>query len=216
MIYLRAEYQDNFKVNLVLSKLRLVSIDTENSKKPKKEITLLHLELLVVTIGVCAANFVTRELKIPSLKTTIWTDSTGVLYWLRTGKPLSLFVDNCVKEIQRQGDLFYYVPSGENPADFPTRGLTVPEIEQSRLWWSGPEWLMSSRDSWPKWQPPQPVLQDVEAETKTGRVLYECSNVVTHGKQDEKLSVCGLDETKYSTLRKLLRVICYCLKFVKK
>ena len=121
-----------------------------------------------------------------------------------------------MKEIQRQGDLFYHVPSGENPADFPTRGLTVPEIEQLRLRWSGPEWLMSSRDSWPKWQPPQPVLQDVEAETKTGRVLYECSSVVTDGKQDEKLSVYGLDETKYSTLRKLLRVICYCLKFVKR
>ena len=204
VIYLRAEYQDNVKVNVVFSKLRLVLIDTENSKKPKKEITLPHLELLAVTIGVRAANFVTRELKIPSLKRTIWTDSTCVLYWLRTNKPLSLFVDNRMKEIQRQGDLFYYVPSGENPADFPTRELTVPEIEQSRLWWNGPEWLMSSRDSWPKWQPPQPVLQDVEAETKTGRVLYECSNVVTHGKQDEKLSVCGLDETKYSTLRKLL------------
>ena len=75
---------------------------------------------------------------------------------------------------------------------------------------------MSSHDSWPKWQPPQPVIHDVEAKTKTGRVLYECSNVVTHGKQDEKLSVCGLDERKYSSLRKLLTVTCYCLKFVKK
>ena len=126
VIYLRAEYQDNVKVNVVFSKLRLVSIDTENSKKPKKEITLPRLELMAVTIGIRAANFVTRELKIPSLKRTIWTDSTCVLYWFRTDKPLSLFVDNRVKEIQRQGDLFYYVPSGENPA----WGLTVPEIEQ--------------------------------------------------------------------------------------
>ena len=38
-----------------------------------------------------------------------------------------------MKEIQRQGDLFYYVPSGENPADLPTKGLIVPEIEHSRL-----------------------------------------------------------------------------------
>ena len=43
-------------------------------------------------------------------------------------------MDNCVKEIQRQGDLFYYVPPGKNPADLPTRELTVPEIEQSKLW----------------------------------------------------------------------------------
>jgi len=31
-----------------------------------------------------------------------------------------------MKEIQKQDRLFYYVPSGENPADLPTRGLTVP------------------------------------------------------------------------------------------
>ena len=66
VIYLRAEY--NVTVNLVFSKLRLVLIDKENSKKPKKEITLPCLELLAVTIGVRAANFFTRELKIPSLK----------------------------------------------------------------------------------------------------------------------------------------------------
>ena len=128
-----------------------MSVVKGKGKRPKKEITLPRLELMAVTIGVCAANFVTRELKITSLKRTIWTDSTCVLYWLRTNKPLSLFVENRVKEIQRQSDLFYYVPSSENPADLPTRGLTVPEIEHSKLWWSGPDWLVSSHDSWPKW-----------------------------------------------------------------
>lgn len=114
-------------------RLRLVSEDTRKGKGPKKEITLPRLELLAATNGVLATNFVTRELKIPSLKQTIWKDSTCVLYRLRTDKPLSLFVENRVKEIRKQGDVFYYVPSGENPADLPTRGLTVPELEQSRL-----------------------------------------------------------------------------------
>ena len=168
-----------------------------------------------MTIGVRAANFVTKELKIPSLKRTIWTDSTCVLYWLTTDKPLSLFVENRVKEIQRQNDSFFYVPSSENPADLPTRGLTVSEIENSRLWWQGPNWLASSHDIWPKWQPPQPVLRDMQLETRAPRVLYECSNIVNHGEQ-EGLFVCRLDEKKYSSLRKLLRVTCYCLKFVKK
>ena len=104
--------------------------------------------------------------------------------------------------------------SSENPADLPTRGLTVPEIEHSKLWWSSPDWLVSSHDSWPKWQPPQPVLQDVE--TETARVSYECSNVASHGPQDVNLSVWGINEKKYSSLRKLLRVTCSCLKFVKK
>ena len=73
---------------------------------------------------------------------------------------------------------------------------------------------MSSPDSWPKWQPPQPVLQDME--TETARVLYKCSNVASHGPQDVNLSVCGINKKKYSSLRKLLIVTCYCLKFVKK
>jgi len=106
VIYLQVEYQDEVKVNLVFSKMRLVSVDTGKVKKPRKETTLPRLELLAVTIGVRAANFVTKELKIPSLKRTIWTDSTCVLYWLRTDKPLSLFVENRVKEIQRQNDSF--------------------------------------------------------------------------------------------------------------
>jgi len=54
------------------------------------------------------------------------------------------------------------------------------------------KWLVSSHDFWPKWQPPQPVLQDVQLETKAPRVLYECSNLVNHSEQ-ERLFVCGLD-----------------------
>ena len=33
--------------------------------------------------------------------------------------------------------------------------------------------------------------------------------------QNEGLSVCGIDEKQYSSLRKLLRITVYCLKFVK-
>jgi len=119
----------------VFSKMRLVSVNTRKGKKPRKEITLPCLELLAVTIGVCVATFITEELKIPSLKRKIWIDSTCVLHWLRTDKPLSLFVENRVREIQRQSDSFFYVPSNDNPANLPTRGLMVSEIENSRLWW---------------------------------------------------------------------------------
>ena len=44
-----------------------MSVVKGKGKRPKKEIILPHLELMAVTIGVHAANFVTRELKIPSL-----------------------------------------------------------------------------------------------------------------------------------------------------
>ena len=43
IIYLRVEFQDSVKVNLVFSKLRLVSVDTGKGKRSKKEIILPHL-----------------------------------------------------------------------------------------------------------------------------------------------------------------------------
>ena len=110
VIYLRIEEQN---VNLMFSKMRLLSRGT-NKKRLKKDITLPRLELLAVTIGIRAANFVTSALKITSLKTVLWTDSTCVLHWLKTSKPLSLFVENRVKEILKETDVtFCYVPSNE-------------------------------------------------------------------------------------------------------
>ena len=95
----------------------------------KKDITLQRLKLLAITIGIRAANFVASELKITSLNRVLWTDSTCVLHWLKTSKPLSLFVENRVKEILKETDVtFRYMPSNENPVDFPTRGLSYRTI----------------------------------------------------------------------------------------
>ena len=150
-IYLRIGEQNSVNVNLMFSKMRLVSEGT-NKKRLKKDITLPRLELLAVTIEIRAANFVASELKITSLKRVLWTDSTCVLHWLKTSKPLSLFVENRVKEILKETDVtFRYVPSNENPADFPTRGLSVMELLKAKLWWYGPSWLKNSEERWPEW-----------------------------------------------------------------
>ena len=46
---------------------------------------------------------------------------------------------------------FGYIPSEESPADFATRGLTVSEIKESKLWWHGPMWLQYVECNWPSW-----------------------------------------------------------------
>ena len=68
-------------------------------RRPKKEITLPRLKLMVVTIGVRAANFITR-VEDPLFKMNNLDGSTCVLYWFRTDKPLSLFVENSVQPPQ--------------------------------------------------------------------------------------------------------------------
>ena len=73
--------------------MRLASKGLGTKKKTKK-ITLPRLELLAMTIGVRAANFVMKQLQgsIPDLKRMLLTDSACVLYWLKTSKPLSILI----------------------------------------------------------------------------------------------------------------------------
>ena len=57
------------------------------------------------------------------------------------------------------------------------------------------------------------ILQGMEC--VPSRSLYETTSVTSHD-VDKVSSVCGIDENKYSSLRKLLRVTVYCLTFVKR
>jgi hypothetical protein len=42
------------------------------------------------------------------------------------------------------------VPTKLNPADIATRPISVKELENSSLWWNGPNFLQDSEDNWPK------------------------------------------------------------------
>ena len=68
-IYLHIQNQDSVRVYFVFSKMRLASKGS-GAKKKTKEITLPRLELLAMTIGVGAANFVMKQLQgsVPVLK----------------------------------------------------------------------------------------------------------------------------------------------------
>jgi len=47
------------------------------------------------------------------------------------------------------------------------------------------------------------------------RSFYEVTSVTSHD-VDKVSSICGIDESNYSSLRRLLRVTVYCLKFIKR
>ena len=211
-LYLRIKTQNSISVNLIFSKMRLVS--KSNNKRGLKHITLPRLELLAVTIGVRAANFVVKELKVTPFKQILWTDSTCVVHWLKSSKPLPVFVANRIKEILRASDVsFRYVPSSDNPADLPTRGLSAAEIPKTNLWWYGPSWLKNSEDTWPQWCVPTDTIK----ESEDNEVFHEMMTV-SHKSDSEKnkgCNVCNIDADKYSSLRKLLRITVYCLKFIK-
>ena len=54
------------------------------------------------------------------------------------------------------------------------------------------------------------------SQAKSGSdVIFESSNVIQEDKSHGSLSACTIDEKKYSSLRRLLRVTALCSKFVK-
>ena len=110
-----------------------------------------------------AYNIVTKELKLPIPKRIVWTDCECVLHCVISIKPLPLFVKNQIIEIQKEKDItFCYIPSKQNPADYTTRGFTVPEIVAINLWRYGLGWLTSDEYGWHTWNLPDVTPEILE------------------------------------------------------
>ena len=221
-IYLRTCDGTTAKTNLVFAKMHLVPTGKEKSKSKAKlkKFTIPRLELLAVLIGVRAVSFVEHEMKLSIEEKFLWTDSQCVLHWIKTTKPLSVFVENRVKEIKLHRDLrLRYIASGHNPADLATRGLSVSELCECSLWWHDPSWLGTNHLSWPAWNLPEITvekLEQIETEVRRSRSFIELANVAGVDQLDDKqLFLFGLREPFYSSLRKLLRVSVYVLRFIK-
>ena len=143
--YLRvADVKGNITVNLVASKCRLAPPDGD---------TIPRLELLGALMGARLLNSLRIEysevLKIDD--EFLWTDSSVALAWISQGPRVGgVFVANRVEEITAVGGVWSWVPTNENPADLPTRGMTVTQLSGSKIWWNGPEWLKRPETEWPK------------------------------------------------------------------
>lgn len=80
-------------------------------------------------------KFVQKHLNITIYGKILWTDSQCVLHWIETKKTLSIFVENRLKEIRSQIDIFFkYVSSKENPADVAIRGISVAMLKEHKVW----------------------------------------------------------------------------------
>ena len=64
----------------------------------------------------------------------VWTDSECVLNWLTSKKPLYVFVQNRITEINSEKDIeFRYISPKENPADIPSRGMNSTNLKNCTL-----------------------------------------------------------------------------------
>ncbi|KAL0159106.1 hypothetical protein M9458_047182, partial [Cirrhinus mrigala] len=79
------------------------------------------------------SKLLVTELTIPIHSVTLWSDSTTVLTWLKSSScRYKVFVGTRVAEIQEltASATWYYVKSGDNPADDITRGREPVDCHQ--------------------------------------------------------------------------------------
>ena len=137
VVYLKVYNETSNAVNLLFAKTRIAPIN---------EISIPRLELLGVLIGCRLSKFVAKQLDIPDIKQTIFTDSMCVIEWCKSDKPKKRFVQDKIKEIQLHDIKIGYVKSEENPADIASRGISVQNLLLNHLWWEGPWWLKSIKN----------------------------------------------------------------------
>ena len=92
-----------------------------------------------------------------------------------------------------------YVPTGENPADIASRGMSPRQLISSELWWKGPPWLSRPPDFWPTHPSPTSVVLP-EARIYIARVK----------KPPDDLTALW---SRYSSHNHLLRVITWMKRF---
>ncbi len=113
---------------------------------PLQLITIPRLELLSALLLARLITTVSSalEFSLPALEMECYTDSTVALHWIRgTSREWKAFVQNRVDEIRKKvpPDRWKHCPGATNPADIPSRGLTIAELQASRTWRFGPDWL---------------------------------------------------------------------------
>lgn len=118
----------------------------------KKQESIPRAETQAEVIGTEMAFKLSRSYEFSMEDCTFFSDSTTLLWWLRTRNPLTIFVANRICQIKDRTTLgqWLYVRTDMNPADIPTRGKKVRDLEECNLWWKGPEFLTMERDQWPE------------------------------------------------------------------
>ena len=153
---------------LVCSKMKMVPV--------KRQESIPRVETQAGVIGVRLAFDLATAYRIDMRRITFFSDSTTLLWWLRTTKPMTIFVANRICQILDRTKLsqWHHVRTNENPAEIPTRGSTPAALKTSTLWWEGPPFLRSARSEWPT-QPE--IFPTAEAEAEELSVREIISNL---------------------------------------
>lgn len=184
---------------------------------PLKTITLPRLELCAAVLFSDFLQYIgdTLRSEITIDAAYAWSDSKVALSWIRSAPyRWKTFVRNRVARIQSNTEIssWQHVDTKSNPADCCSRGLFPQELVDHPIWWTGPAWLIDFEPI------PDTILEVAglpeEEEKACAFVSTDAADVVDAEVVDATVVDSLLD--RFSSLDKLVRVLAYCLRFIKR
>lgn len=152
-----------------------------------------------------------KLLQIDRTQLRLWTNSMIVLHWIcSSAQKWKQFIANRVTEIQSLSDpeSWSHCQGKLNPADLPTRGLSVQDLKQSTLWWNGPSALMSCDQLGGA----KDFVQDEEVDSELRNKYQVTVQLVNQEEKERFTPVLCLE--RYSSLRKVFRVTAWIKRFM--
>ncbi|XP_064618822.1 uncharacterized protein LOC135482568 [Lineus longissimus] len=175
---------------------------------PSKPVTVPRLELTAAVMSVKMSNFLRKELDYKDIRETFWSDSKVVLGYINNeARRFHVFVANRVQMIRgsTSPDQWHHIPTGENPADVASRGVTVKNLQDNQLWWKGPAFLSS-----PVIQPSRDVVEPKPNDPEMRKVKI----LATQAKPKEAVDMLSQLE-RFSSWHRMKRAVAICLRMVK-
>ena len=221
-IYLRStDMEGEVVVNLITSKSRIAPSPTQ---------TIPRLELTAAVLGVNLMSHVQKTYpEISKENTYYFSDSRNVVFWIHNGsRSVPTYVANRLDTIFKHTEApqWIHVDTEENSGDLPSRGCSMEELIQSKLWKEGPEFLKrgihcgkSTVDGYKlaerglgKQETPEGCIQEMEAYQFLVDLAESRCTI------SEKAQVlCSLvDIEKCCTYDKLIGAIVHAVYFIKK
>ncbi|XP_003741304.2 uncharacterized protein LOC100905131 [Galendromus occidentalis] len=173
------------KWSLVISKARMTPVQALKTLTiPRKELMAALLAARLMTTTMKALNFGARHFSR--------TDSMNVWHWIKgeTPEKHGIFIKNRLTELLSLSAAteWFHVPGKLNPADLPSRGISMANLKSNKLWLNGPDFLMTGH--YPRTEIPQTIL------TTINRI----------GVGENPVTETVIDVKRYSSLSRAIRV----------